>query len=371
MARKFLYAFAALVVIFFIGRVVLTFWSGDLAKVALVPDEKFERQAPIAANAYDNPAMWVSRPGLGASDPALWRPEGLKPDAAPGGAAVFFVHPTHYFNRAHWNAPLDDAEARKALDRMVRGMASPFNAGNEIWAPRYRAATFGVFLTDKPEAREALDLAYGDVRQAFITFLAKVPANKPIVLVGHSQGTLQLMRLIKEEVAGKPLAARIVAVYAIGWPVSLEHDLPVMGLPACAAPEQKGCVVSWLAYAEPAETGDTLAGYARFAGLDGKPHGNGAFLCSNPLTAEMGGSAQASANLGTLFPSKDMTGGTLEPGKVPARCGADNFLLIGAPPEMGEFVLPGNNYHLYDIPLFWANLRADVARRIAAWKAAQ
>ena len=33
----------------------------------------------------------------------------------------------------------------------------------------------------------------------------------------------------------------------------------------------------------------------------------------------------------------------------------------------GRGVLPGNNYHVYDIPLFWANLQADVARRMAAW----
>ena len=40
--------------------------------------------------------------------------------------------------------------------------------------------------------------------------------------------------------------------------------------------------------------------------------------------------------------------------------------LIGDPPEMGSYVLPGNNYHVYDIPLFWANTKADVARRVNA-----
>jgi hypothetical protein len=33
-------------------------------------------------------------------------------------------------------------------------------------------------------------------------------------------------------------------------------------------------------------------------------------------------------------------------------------------------VLPGNNYHVYDIPMFWMNLRRDVATRLAAWRAA-
>ena len=39
-----------------------------------------------------------------------------------------------------------------------------------------------------------------------------------------------------------------------------------------------------------------------------------------------------------------------------------------APPAIGPYVMPGNNYHVYDIPLFWANLRADMARRVAAWE---
>jgi hypothetical protein len=38
--------------------------------------------------------------------------------------------------------------------------------------------------------------------------------------------------------------------------------------------------------------------------------------------------------------------------------------MIGPAPQMGPFVAPGNNYHVYDIPLFWANIRADFARRV-------
>ena len=38
-----------------------------------------------------------------------------------------------------------------------------------------------------------------------------------------------------------------------GWPVSVEHDLPALGLPACATPDQAGCMMSWSSYAEPAD----------------------------------------------------------------------------------------------------------------------
>jgi len=33
----------------------------------------------------------------------------------------------------------------------------------------------------------------------------------------------------------------------------------------------------------------------------------------------------------------------------------------------GFYVLPGNNYHVFDYALFWANLRADAAARLATY----
>lgn len=367
MARKFLYVIAVLIVLAIAGAAALRLFPDRLTAIAFVPSAEFTPQPPLAAKVYDDPDMWFARPGK-ATDPSRWRPEGLAEDADALGVAVFFVHPTSYLAKAKWNGPLDDAESRDRAVLFVRAMASPFNKSAEIWAPRYRQAAFGAFLTDAPQAGRALDLAYGDVLEAFDAFLAAVPADRPIVLAGHSQGAFHLRRLVRDRVAGKPLAKRVVAVYAIGWPVSLEHDLPAMAMPACTAPAQTGCVLSWLSFAEPAETRMLVEGYGRRAALDGRSPAGSPFLCTNPLTGKAGGAAPASANLGGLVPDAKLEGGTLKPGLAPARCGADGFLMIGEGPEMGPFVLPGNNYHVYDIPLFWSNLRADFDRRAKAWK---
>ena len=379
MARKFLYLVAFAIILVIAGAFALTIWSRELTRIAMVPTTEFVEQEPFATNAYQDPDLWYSRPGIGLDDPLRWQPpirserggtERLIPDPADPPApdfAVFFVHPTSYYNRSAWNAPLDDADADKVTRLFLRGLASPFNQASEIWAPKYRQATMGAFLTDAPEAQRAIDAAYADVAMAFEFFLASIDDSKPIVLAGHSQGSLHLLRMLQERLAGQPLAERIVAAYIVGWPISVEHDLPALGLPACATSDQAGCILSWSTFAEPADPTDVLEYYSASTGFDGEPRGDSAILCTNPLTGGIGGEADATTNVGALVPDDDLSNGQLVRKYVPARCDHRGLLLIGDPPEMGNAVLPGNNYHVYDIPLFWRNVQNDVLARADAW----
>lgn len=368
MARKFLYLVAALIVLFLAGRLALTFYPEQLTRIAFTPSAAFEVQPAVADNAYADPARWIARPDLKEPGPAQWRPSGLKDDAAPVNVPVFFIHPTSYLKRAHWNAPLDDQDANRIAGLMVRTAATPFNSSSQLWAPRYRQATFGAFVTDKPEARQALDLAYRDVSAAFDQFIASIPAGSPFVIAGHSQGGYHLKRLLADKVKGTPLAARLVAAYPIGWLVDQGADLAAMGVPACTAPTQTGCVVSWLSYTDDGDATMMVDAYERFAGQ--RPAGSPPprYLCTNPLTGVAGGTAPASANLGAMVPDAKLANGTIKPALVGARCDDKGILRIGSGPEMGPFVLPEGNYHVYDVPLYWTNLRADFARRAAAWQ---
>jgi hypothetical protein len=370
MARKFLYFIAVLIVMVIAALLALRIWSVELTRFAFVPRGAFEAQAPLRAGIYDDPAMWVSRPGT-ANDPAQYHPEGT-PAAPQGKAYVFFIHPTSYLARDHWNGPIEDEDARYRTALFVRGMASAFNGEAAVFVPYYRQAAFGSFLVNRPETLKARAVAYGDVRAAFRAFVAAVPANAPIVLAGHSQGALHLMHLLQDEVKGTAIASRIAAAYMIGWPVSPAHDLPQTGMPACSAPDQSGCALSWMSFADPPEASLMLDTYRAEPGLDGKAKGAEPVLCTNPLNGGAAPDAPGTANLGTVVPSNDLTTGKLTKLGVPARCDAKSgLLLIGEGPDLGPYVLPGNNYHVYDVPLFWANVRADVARRTAAWLAKQ
>jgi Protein of unknown function (DUF3089) len=365
MARKFLYIIAALIVLILAGLLALRLFGTQLSRIAFVPSETFKEQPALKPGIYDSDAMWIAKPGK-ANNPALWRPKGFNENAVTFDTAIFFIHPTSYLDRAHWNAPLDDAEANERAKIFVRGQASVFNASPIIWAPRYRQAAFGAFLTDKPEGKRALDAAYRDVLLAFDAFVKAQKPNTPIILAGHSQGSLHLVQLLKDRVAGKPIAKRIVAVYAVGWPISIDADLPALGLPACAGPDQTRCIMAWQSFAEPAETKDIVKAFEAAPSLTGKPRKDGKLVCTNPLTGGVAEDALATTNLGTLKNKADFSDGELIVGATPARCDDKGFLLIGDGPDLGPYVLPGKNYHVYDYSLFWANVREDVARRTRA-----
>jgi Protein of unknown function (DUF3089) len=367
MARKFLYVVAALIVLVIVGAFTYRLFPNQIMRAAFAPTAEFEVQKPAAVSAYADKSMWIARPDI-PGNPALWKPDILETDNMPNHA-TFFIHPTSYLARAHWNAPLDDKEANDRAALFVRGQASVFNKSLGVWAPRYRQAAFGAFLTDAPEATRALDAAYGDIAAAFDHFIASVDPKKPIILAGHSQGSLHLLRLLKEKIAGKPIAKRIVAAYVIGWPIAVKADLPALGLPACDTPEQTGCILAWQSFGEPADYSAILEKFEATPSLTGAPRKGDTLLCTNPVSGTLGGKTPASANLGTLKNKADFSDGTLVPGAAGARCDAKGFLLIGEnPPNLGPYVLPGNNYHVYDYSLFWTNVRADVERRAGAFR---
>lgn len=369
MARKFLYVIAALVVLVIAALLAYRIWGMQMIRAVMVPREAFTDLQPLPANAYDKADMWLARPDKVQDNPALWTPAGFTDTPAPQKAAVFFIHPTSYittFGNAHWNARIGDKEADATARRFVAGQASAFNAAGNIWAPRYRQANYGAFLTQGAEGDKALAAAYRDVTQAFAAFLKANPTG-PLILAGHSQGSRHLLQLVREQVAGKPVADRVAAVYAVGWPVSVEADLPALGLPACARRDQAHCIVSWQSYAEPADPSAVVESFERKTGYTGKPRKGTHMLCTNPLTGAFNGAAPASANKGTLDAREEGKPPRLLAGVVPARCDTSGVLMIGEPVDMGPFTLPGNNYHVYDYSLFWGNVREDARQRLAAF----
>ncbi len=373
LARRFLGCVFFLTILAVIGAFLFYQYGASMLVKQATPKGHFVAPPPSDTGPdYASNANWLAKPGAG-TNLAEWRPDqgdgtpAPPPILRPRDAATFFIHPTTYLERDRWNAALiPDATSEGRTQTFVRSQASVFNDVSDVWAPRYRQAAFGAFLLKSDDASNALDLAYRDVLKAFDAFLAAQPADKPLILAGHSQGALHLSRLLADR--RDALNGRLVAAYVVGWPLSATADLPTMNRTACARPDETGCILSWQSFAEPANPALVMESWIGTKAANGIVRQRRDMVCVNPLTGSAGGAAPPSANLGTLQPSADFATATVAPGQVGARC-EDGLLLVGgALPTVGGFVLPGNNYHPFDYALFWGSIRADVAGRLAAFR---
>ena len=366
-ARRFLIAIFILTLLVVAGAFAIFQWGSNVLLTSATPTGHFVEGTAGGAPDYTQTAAWLARPGL-TDDPSKWLPEGVgAAEPASSGGHVFYIHPTTYLERDRWNAPLLPGGQTEFRTRLfAQSQASAFNQDGDVWAPRYRQAAFGAFLLNSKDARSSLDLAYSDVAAAFDEFVKQNP-DGPIVLAGHSQGALHLERLIREKIAGKPIARRVAAAYVVGWPISTSADLPALGLPACRSADQPGCILSWMTFGEPANPDVVLNSYEKSSGFLGKTRRREDVLCVNPITGSQHGAAPPAENPGTLVPTVDLTSATLLKRSVGARCEAGLLLVNGTIPPLGPYVLPGNNYHVYDYALFWQAIRNDSVRRVKAW----
>lgn len=406
-ARIFLYTIAALIFLAVGAAIAWNVFQDEILEIALVPNEPVEILDAVQQSEYAARNMWLVRPDI-ENPPSAWMPENydeiialsrpgvqtplpgdelygeatmetvIEQSAEAEGAnplprvPVFYVLPTTYLKRDRWNAPLRDPSALRRQRLFAASQASAFTQVGDIWAPLYRQAVLGAFLTTEANADVAIRYAYRDVEAAFDYFLAEIGEDQPFILAGHSQGSLHIKTLLHERIADTPIADRVVAAYLIGWPLSVQADLPALPLPACEAAGQPSCIYSFISFAEPAEPRQVERIYEESVGLTQEPRRGTDMLCINPLTGEPGGEALADTNIGALRPTDAADDAELIPGLIPARCGPRGLLLIGRPPEgYDRYVLPGNNYHVFDYMLFWANIRADVERRTRSFFAAR
>ncbi|MEO7602041.1 MAG: DUF3089 domain-containing protein [Sphingomicrobium sp.] len=371
-ARRFLFIVAILAIIAVAGSFAIFQFGQDILVKSATPRGHFEAPPASTRPDYADASSWIARPDVSSpGNPSFWRPADWPPQTlaplAPLPAAVFYVHPTTYLERDRWNARLrEDGQTEARARLFVQSQASAFNGVGEIWAPRYRQAAYGAFLLDSRDAAQALDLAYGDVLAAFDRFIAEVPAGRPIVLAGHSQGSLHLLRLLADRRA--VLTGRLVAAYVVGWPVSTVADLPATGLFACVDANSSGCIASWQSFGEPANPSLILDAWAKTPGRSG-PHRRRDVVCTDPIGGTNNGGSPPADNPGTLIPDGDLANASLRSGQVGGRCDKGILLIDGTIPPLGPYVLPGNNYHVYDYALFWGAVRRDAARRLTAWQA--
>jgi hypothetical protein len=122
------------------------------------------------------------------------------------------------------------------------------------YAPIYRQVT----ATALPRAfagedvRPNFAIAYADVLAAWKNFLATRNQGRPFVLIGHSQGSIHLLKLLQEEIDGKPVAGKMLSAILLGWAVEVPEGRLVGGslksTPLCSKAGQTGCVITYMSF---------------------------------------------------------------------------------------------------------------------------
>jgi Protein of unknown function (DUF3089) len=375
-AMRFLKWVGGLTLLAIVLAVGYRLFEPQIWRIAMVPSVAFSASKPDPQPEYRaaSRTAWVARPDV-QPNPVRDAPPGFQAAPVPP-VDVFFIPPTTYFENSHWNAPLGNEKANSGLDDVARHLASSFNHVARIYMPRTRQATFGAFLTNgSADSLKAFDLAYGDVLAAYDAFeVARAGTGgpkRPIILASHSQGTLHALRLLKDRFASAQQQQSLVAAYLVGWPVSVEADLQPIKLQPCQTPQATGCVMSWQSFGRGGDAKMMLDYFAGSTSAFGVPRKGTKMLCTNPISGWIDGKdAARDANLGALaFADATAPLPALTPRLTGASCDAQGFLILSpnpaAPFEARK--MPGENYHVYDYSLFWANIRANAEARVSAF----
>jgi len=266
---------------------------------------------------------------------------------------VFFVHPTTFTkkpkNQYKWNADVNDSQLnRKTDETTILYQASVFNQSCNIYAPRYRQAQISSFSPKrKTDGREALDLAYSDVKKAFTYYLGHYNNGRPFIIASHSQGTFHAERLMKDFLSDTVLQQHLVAAYLIGFPINADS---LSFIKPCNSPNETDCYCTWNTFA--------YGYYPSFY-----DYGLNNAICTNPL----------SWTTDTLYCLDTLNRGgvLLNFQKVyPAICDAQvhaGMLWINKPNIPLAKFYRIKTYHVGDINLFYFNIRENVAARISAY----
>ena len=236
------------------------FVGGLLAALSPADGPPANNVQPAAIN-YGLEANWLCLPGRKdvCSTPLAttalnangYGSTGQSPVAKNPTVDCFYVYPT-VSRDSGLNSDLQVKEEVGTAQSQFARFASvcrPF-------APKYRQMTLGAVaaVAAGTDVTRAGEIAYADVANAWRAYLANQNKGRPVVLVGHSQGSLMIQELIKREIEGKPVARQLVRAIIPGYNVYVPQGKRVGGTfkstPICASPTETGCVMSWVSFRE-------------------------------------------------------------------------------------------------------------------------
>jgi hypothetical protein len=232
-----------------------------LAALFLAAAAPAAAQAPATVD-YGKDSNWLCLPGRGdvcarplATVDVTPAGYGARSTSAPSRTPAidcFYVYPTVSRDNGLTSDLVTDEENATTAAQFARfaSVCRPF-------APKYRQMTVGaiVAFAAGQDITTAANRSYGDVAAAFRDYIANRNQGRPFVLIGHSQGSLQLIQLIAREIETRPaIAARMKLAILPGYNLLVPRGKVVGGslrkTPICTSATQTGCVISWTSFRE-------------------------------------------------------------------------------------------------------------------------
>ncbi|WP_299834892.1 DUF3089 domain-containing protein [uncultured Tenacibaculum sp.] len=264
-------------------------------------------------------------------------------------ADVFYVYPTLNTSKRdiRWNVPITDEEQNNiVLNKAALMQASAFATSGKVYVPFYRQAHIRSYRLFNKGGKEAQDVAYSDVKSAFEVYLKKYNNGRPIIMVGHSQGTTHTVRLLKDFFDNKTLQKQLIAAYIPGIRVK-ENEFSSIKL--MKSPQETGGFISWNTYKKnnyPKKDKNWYKGS----------------VTTNPITWDDAKETQLEQHKGFLYTSGKIYDQAL---KIQITDG----LVWSTNPKfpLRFFMSFLKNYHAGDINLFWQDIRENAVLRTNTW----
>lgn len=286
--------------------------------------------ARLVANADTETAVWLCRPG-GANDPCsaprtatvivrgkIAGVHTTKTDARASRFDCFYVYPTVSVEAS------DNADLRIQKEQLgiATDEASRFAEVCNVWAPVYRQITGPTQDQGRYDTAAYGDVAYASILAAWREYRTRYNGGRPVVFIGHSQGTQMISRLLRQEIEpDAALRKQVLLAILVGGNVAVADEPGGAGsfanIPACRAAGEVGCVIGYSIYTErpPADSRFGIPGQG--ASFQGKQFARTGvrIICTNPA-ALGGGSALLDTYLRTVPSAHGMAAKETAPANV-------------------------------------------------------
>jgi hypothetical protein len=252
----------------------------------------------------------------------------------------FYVYPTTSLD-ATMVSDLNPGKDEELITAYVQ--AARFRQHCRVFAPLYRQNTvtsLRAAAQGKPMAGDR-SVVYADVLNSWNHYLQHENKGRGVVLIGHSQGSGLLTRLIAAEIDGKPIQKQLISALLIGSAVAVPQGKAVGGsfkkIFLCSQADEVGCVISFASYRATIPP----TGNANFGRVRGSTDTVAA--CVNPaaLTSGKTGKVQLDDYMSTVgeisLNRKDYMPWTNPPKQVSTPFVSLPGLLLGECVQRGEF----------------------------------